>query len=75
MKIKMSRHAKRRAKLYKIPEETINSVLSERELSEGENEIIQNISGFKYPLKIIIKVQDDLVTVISTYPFKKGKSK
>lgn len=51
MKIKFSRHAKRRAKLYKIPESVIIEILHKKELSQGTHEIIENTEGFKYPLK------------------------
>lgn len=75
MKIKFSRHAKRRAKLYKIPESTISGILKNIELSHGKHEIIKNIEGLKYPLKIVIAIESDIITVITNYPLKKGKQK
>lgn len=75
MKVKFSRHAKRRAKLYKIPESTVQKILEGLNLSDGEHEIIRNVSGFKYPIKIIVAVGNDIVTVITNYPLKKGKGK
>ena len=51
MVIKFSRHSKRRAKLYEIPESTIIKILEGKELSQGTHEIIENTEGFKYPLK------------------------
>lgn len=73
MEIKFSRHAKRRAKLYKIPESTILKVLEGKELAHGTQEIIGNVEGFMYPLKIVVIVEDDIITVITNYPLKKGR--
>lgn len=73
MKIKFSRHAKRRAKLYKIPESTILEILEGKELTQGIQEIIENVEGFKSPLKIVITVKDDMITVITNYLLKKGR--
>lgn len=72
MNIKFSRHSKRRAKLYDIPEIEIINILSSINFSQGKHEIIKNVKGFKYPLKIVISVENDITTVITNYPFKKG---
>lgn len=72
MEIKFSRHAKRRAKLYKIPESTILKILERKVLNQGIHDIIENVKGFKYPLKIVVAVKDD-TTIITNYPLKKGK--
>ena len=75
MEIKFSRHAKRRGKLYKIPEETVRKILEEKELVQGNQEIIENVEGFKYPLKVVVSVEDDIITVITNYPLKKGRKR
>ncbi len=75
MKIKLSRHAKRRAKLYKIPESLIFDTLTEMNLDQGEHEIIRDVVGAQYPLKIVVSVAGDTATVISSYPLKKGRKK
>ena len=75
MEIKFSRHAKRRAKLYRIPESIITNILENSDLSQGENEIIRNIEGFRYPLKIVVDVESDMITVITNYPLKKRRQK
>jgi len=75
VQIKFSRHAKRRAKLYKISESTILDLLTSLKLHKGEHEILRNIAGFKYPLKIVISVEGDIVTVITSYPLKKRRKK
>jgi hypothetical protein len=72
MKAKFSRHSKRRADLYKIPESTVEEILNGLELSNGEYELIRNIPGFKYPIKIVVSVQNNIATVITNYPLKKG---
>ena len=74
MKVKFSRHAKRRAKLYEIPESTIEKILADSELNDGEHGLIRDIAGFKYPIKIVISVENDIMTVITNYPLKKGRS-
>jgi len=73
VEIKLSRHAKRRAKLYKIPKTTILKALEGKKLPHGNHEIIEYVQGFKYPLKIIVAVEDDMITVITNYPLKKGR--
>jgi hypothetical protein len=45
MEIKLSRHAKRRAKLYGISEKIITDILETMNLHQGEHEIIKNVSG------------------------------
>lgn len=75
MEIKFSRHAKRRAKLYKIPEETVREILAGKELIQGSQEIIENVEGLKYPLKIAVSVKGDIITVVTSYPLKKGRKR
>lgn len=74
MKIKFSRHAKRRARLYGIPESTVAAILARMNLPQGEREIIKDI-GQKYPLKIVVAVEKDTMTVVTNYPLKKGRKK
>lgn len=73
MIIKFSRHAKRRGKLYKIPEEAIKEILHDLSLEDGEHEIIRDISGFKFPIKVVAVVKKGIVSVITNYPLKKGR--
>lgn len=72
MQIKFSRHAKRRAKLYDISDSTVTDILTGMNLGQGGHEIIKDVAGFKYPLKIVVSVEKDTVTVITNYPLKKG---
>ncbi len=75
MEIKFSRHAKRRAKLYEISETIITDILKTMNLHQGEHEIIKDVSGFNYPLKIVVSVEENLMTVITNYPLKKRRKK
>jgi hypothetical protein len=72
--VKFSRHAKRRATLYEIPESTVEKILANSDLNEGEHEIIRDVTGFKYPIKIIVSVENDIMTVITNYPLKKERN-
>ena len=53
----------------------VEKILGGSDLSDGEHEIIRNVSGFKYPIKIVVAVENDIVTVITNYPLKKGREK
>jgi len=44
-------------------------------LGQGEHEIIKNVAGFKYQLKIVISVEGNTITVITNYLLKKGRRK
>ncbi len=52
----------------------MSAILTSLNLHEGEHEIIKNI-GHKYPLKVIVSVEKDTMTVITNYPLKKGRKK
>ena len=73
MVINFSRHAKRRAKLYNISELTIEEILMGMEFKDGEHQLIKNVPGFKYPIKIVVSVEKNITTVITNYPLKKGR--
>jgi hypothetical protein len=75
VEIRFSRHAKRRADLYGIPQSTIINILREEELSTGTHELIRKIEGFKHPLKIVIAMENDKIKVITAYPLKRGFGK
>lgn len=72
--IKFSRHAKRRIKLYHIPESVIVNILREKDFSVGHHEIVKVVAGFTLPLKVVVDVTDDLMIVITAYPLKRGKT-
>lgn len=66
--------AKRRARLYGIPEGTVSAILAKLNLRQGEHEVIKDI-GQKYPLKIVVSVEKDTISVVTNYPVKKGRKK
>lgn len=49
MEIKFSRHAKRRGKLYRIPEDTVKRILKGKKLIQGKQSFIEDCKGFEYP--------------------------
>lgn len=72
--ITFSRHAKRRMKLYEIPESVIISIVEKKSFrSLGKQELIEYVSGFKLPVKIVIDVQETVILVITTYLLKRRK--
>jgi nitric oxide synthase oxygenase domain/subunit len=75
MKISFSRHAKRRAKLYKIPETVILEILGNMELSHGKHEIIKKVDGHKFSLKIVVDIKNDILTIVTNYPLRRGRKK
>lgn len=75
MNIKFSRHAKRRAKLYGIPESSVLTILANMNMRQGEHEIIKKVADMAYPLKIVVYVEKDTITVITSYPLKKGRKR
>jgi hypothetical protein len=58
--------------LYQIPESMILAILEGKELSQGSQAIIQKVEGFEHPIKIILTVEDDIITIMTNYPLKKG---
>ncbi len=72
MDIKISRHAKRRIKLYNIPEEKIKQIITEAQPGRGKQVVIKEIVGYSYPVKIIFEVFDKKIIVITCYPLKRG---
>ncbi|WP_456438446.1 DUF4258 domain-containing protein [Desulfurobacterium sp.] len=75
MRIKFSRHAKRRAKLYRLSLLAIENVLKKENLSLGKHEIVEEMEGHKLPIKIVVSVEEDTVIVITAYPLKRRKKK
>lgn len=73
MQIFLSRHARRRAQLYNIPESTIVSILEKEIPTLHAGEIIEKVSDYNYPLKIVFVQEDDAITEITVYSLKKGK--
>ncbi len=74
MVILFSRHAKRRAKLYGLSEEVMKLILKDADLKQGRQELLKQVEPSRYPIKFIVDVNDDRITVITNYPLKKGAS-
>jgi hypothetical protein len=34
---------------------------------------IEKVEGFKYPLKLVVAVENDRIIVITNYPLRKGR--
>jgi len=73
MKIKYSRHAKRRAKLYRISLADIENLLKSSKLIQGKQEIVKFIKGHTLPIKVVVDKENDIITVITVYPLKKRR--
>ncbi|MBW2635848.1 MAG: DUF4258 domain-containing protein [Deltaproteobacteria bacterium] len=76
IKVKISRHAKRRMKLYDISENDVYRVIDQGKrgsTEDGKTIFLGDFSNkFKYPLKVVAVWQDDLLLVVTAYPLKKG---
>jgi len=75
MKIRFSRHARRRASLYHIQESTILEILQKQQWPPGTHEVIEHVEGFRYPIKIVAVIEGDALTVITAYPLKRGRKR
>ena len=42
---------------------------------QGILEFIEDVEGLKYPLKIVVSVEDDIITVVTSYPLKRGMTR
>lgn len=73
MKIKYSRHAKRRAKLYRVSLADIENLLKSSNLIQGKQEIVKFIKGYTLPIKVVVDKENDIITVITVYPLKKRR--
>lgn len=73
--IRFSRHARRRMALYDIPESRVLDVLQNTSLHPGKQELIADVPGIDLPLKIVFAVENEVATVITAYPLKKGRRK
>jgi len=71
MKFHFSRHARRRMNLYRITEESVEKILRDAK-KDGKQEIIGNVSGHKYPIKVVFDIQGDYITIVTVYPLKRG---
>ena len=68
-----SRHAKRRMKLYGISEKDVIRVLNGLK-NIKETSVVRAISGFKYPIKVVFKEENDEIIIVTAYPLKRGEN-
>ena len=74
MKIRFSRHAKRRMKLYNISEYTVTEILKNAKVvSNRKQEIVKNVQSSELPIKIVFDVRDDNITIITVFPLKQRR--
>jgi hypothetical protein len=69
--VKFSRHAKRRIKLYNISEEVIIEIVKNVK-STGKQEVVEHVSNFKKPIKVVFDVQEAYIVIITAYPLKRS---
>ncbi len=73
MNIHFSCHAKRRMRLYDIPESAITNILRTGSFSGGKQEMLNNVPSFNFPIKVVFDVQINSIVVITAYPLKRGR--
>jgi hypothetical protein len=61
--------------MYKISEETVRDIIRELNPNQGHCEMVKDVIGFKFPIKIVFVVEGSADTVITNYPLKKGRKK
>lgn len=63
-----------RMKLYNITEEMIREIINTSEPQEKNDDKIIYIAiaeKFRYPIKVICKIENDELIIISSYPLKR----
>jgi hypothetical protein len=80
MKFQISRHARRRIRLYRIDLQSVESSILARIRQDGirQNVRITYIDHAlqieNQPLKIVYVVERETITIVSVYPLKKGRN-
>ena len=67
----VSRHAQRRMKLYSIDVTAIEKVIRAVNDTPGKHEIIEDLAGYAYPIKIVYAIESGNATLITAFPLKK----
>lgn len=79
MDIYLTRHSKRRAKLYKISIEDILAIINKYDLSSYPLDSVINIidseyiEKYKYPIKIVLKKELLKLIIFTVFPYKGKK--
>lgn len=61
-------------KLYNITEEMVMRIIDSgksNETNDGKIIYIDSVENFLYPVKIICKIENDMLAIISCYPLKR----
>ena len=76
LKIRLSRHAKRRMKLYGILKSDVVRVIQQGEKVDTDDNktafLLSMPFKYKYPLKVVTIRQEDRILIVTAYPLKKG---
>ena len=67
--IKFTRHSKQRMKLYNITEEMVMRIIDagkSNETNDGKIIYINSVENILYPVKIICKIENDMLVIISS---------
>ena len=77
IKVRLSRHAKRRMRLYDILEsDVVRAIKQGEKVDTDDNKTAFLLSmplKYKYPLKVVTIHQDDRILVVTAYPLKNGR--
>ena len=57
-----------------VQDSPIHGFASSKGSAPGIHEIVEKVEGFRYPLKVVVAVEGDRMTVITNYPLKKGRT-
>jgi len=62
--------------LYGIPESCVLDLLRNTGLQlPGKQELVADVPDISLPLKVVFSVENEVATVITAYPLKKGRRK
>lgn len=74
LRIRFSRHARRRIELYNILEDTVAAMVQEADAEPGRHELVKKVAGFSLPLKVVFDVETaEDATVITAYPLRRAR--
>jgi len=72
--IRFSRHARRRMKLYGIPEDTVIVIVQGCDAGAGRHEVVSDVQGSVLPLKVVFEVRPEPESlVITASPLRRAK--
>ena len=57
--------------LWNLPVNDLRSLAWHEPIS-GSQQIVVDVAGLAYPLKIVVFTEEDIATVVTAYPLKRG---